>query len=406
MTLLVILVLGGFAWYVMEPAERTRLLRAAAGVAGQARGVATRMGTEQTTFEAALHARTRLVIVTPVLATLNVVVFLLMLAGSGALAEPATLIEWGGNFGPNTSNGQWGRLATSLFLHTGPLHLLVNVLALVQVGFILERLLGHFAFAAVYLTAGVFAGLVNLYAQPLHASVGASGAVSGLYGLLLAAWLWGALRRSAVTIPLESIRTLGPMAALFVLYNALEASVPGAAEWIAFAAGFAGGLVLAKDVSERKPALGPVAVAMAAALAITVASAAPLRGIANVRPELEHLVALETRLAESYDEVVRQFRRGTMSAEQLAQVIDSRIRPELQAAKARLEALSGVAAEQQALVSAAEEYLRLRDESWRIRSEALHQADMKGLREADRSEHASLQVFRRLAAALADRSAG
>ncbi len=71
-----------------------------------------------------------------------------------------------------------------MFVHTGLFQLLVNCAALVQLGLILERLVGHITFAAVYLAAGVLASLVSLSDYPMAISAGASGAIFGLYGLL------------------------------------------------------------------------------------------------------------------------------------------------------------------------------------------------------------------------------
>ena len=59
-----------------------------------------------------------------------------------------------------------------------------------QLGAVLERLVGRLAFGAVYVMAGVFTSLVNLASYPVAVTSGASGAVFGLYGLLLASILW------------------------------------------------------------------------------------------------------------------------------------------------------------------------------------------------------------------------
>jgi hypothetical protein len=202
--------------------------------------------------------------------------------------------------------------------------------------------------------------------------------------------IWGLLQRSPLTIPLKSLKPLGAVAAIFVLYNAATGSLPGPAEWVGLGIGFGCGILLARGVAEKKPELRPIAVAAATALALTVVSAVPLRGIANVRPELDRLIEIEERTAGAYDKAVGQFRLGARTPKQLAEVIDQQIRPELKAAMARIDGFEGVPGEHLALVTSAQEYLRLRDESWRLRSEALHKANMPALRKADRSEHASL----------------
>jgi hypothetical protein len=130
-----------------------------------------------------------------------------------------------------------------------------------------------------------------------------------------------------------------------------------------------------------------------------VAFAVPLRGVADVRPEIQRLVQIETRTASVYQIDVDKFTRGWIAATELARVIERTILPELQSTRARLKALHGVPAEQQALVARADEYLRLRDESWRLRVAALHKLSMRTLREADTAERASLDAFESLQAA-------
>jgi hypothetical protein len=93
---------------------------------------------------------------------------------------------------------------------------------------------------------------------------------------------------------------------------------------------------------------------------------------------------------------VAQFKLGTVSAEGLAQVIESKIAPELQAMQSRLKTLGRVPPEHQPLLAGAEEYLRLRDESWRLRAAALHKSSMPALRKADTAERASLEALERL----------
>jgi hypothetical protein len=131
-------------------------------------------------------------------------------------------------------------------------------------------------------------------------------------------------------------------------------------------------------------------------LVITVASAIPLRGIADVRPEMVRLLAIEDRTTHEYDTAANQFRLGAINAKALGQLIDQSILPELRKARERVKALTGVPREHQQLVARAEEYLRLRDESWSLRSEALHKGKMITLRQADRVERASLDALEKI----------
>ena len=116
-----------------------------------------------------------------------------------------------------------------------------------------------------------------------------------------------------------------------------------------------------------------------------------------MRPALAHVVEVEGKTAGAYGAAVERFRKGRMSAEALANLIDRTILPELQTVRARLSEIDGVPDQHQPLVAAADEYLRLRDESWRQRSAALRKSSLPGLREADKTERASLEAFRRFA---------
>jgi membrane associated rhomboid family serine protease len=392
--ILLLLIVSCFVLYRMSPEDRAKLVRAVLAAIPHVKNAARYGRAECEPFRDALRARTPWALATPALVALNATIFVFMLFGAGALSDPATLVGWGGNVGPRTTNGEWWRLVTSMFVHAGMLHLLVNVAGLVQIGLILERLVGRLAFAAVYVAAGVFASLVSLSAYPLSVSVGASGAIFGLYGLLLATSLWGGLRRSNVTIPLIAVKRLVPAAAVFILYNVTDDGLGSAAELTALVAGFACGLFLARGLSDGKPTARRVAVAMAAAVVIAVASAVPLRGITDVRPEIARVVALEDRTANAYRTAVDRFRNGRITAAALAELIDRTIEPDLRAADTRLKAVDGVPREQQPLVAGAEEYLRLRTEGWRLRAEGLRRTDAPAPGEAGNTGRASNESLR------------
>jgi membrane associated rhomboid family serine protease len=387
--ILFLVIVSGFALCRMTAEDRERVIRAVLAAIPHVKSAAAYGRLECEPFRNALGERTRWPLVTPALIALNAAMFIFMLFGAGALGDPTTLVGWGASFGPRTTGGEWWRLLTSLFVHPGMLQLLVNLIGLVQIGFILERLVGRFAFAAVYVAAGVFASLVNLSANPLAVSVGASGAIFGLYGLLLASSIWGLLHRSIVTIPLMAVKRLIPAAAVFILYNVSNDGLGIDAELTGLATGFVCGLFLARSVSEGTPRARDMAIATAAAVVIAVAFAVPLRGITDVRPEIERVVGLEDRTASAYQTAVGRFRKGRMTAEAVAQLIDRTIEPELLAADAHLKAVNGVPREQQPLVASAEEYLRLRYESWRLRAESLRKADVPRLQEAGDTEPAS-----------------
>jgi len=395
MLLIAVVVVAGFAWYVMSPAERTRTVRTAVALARQVLGAAHKSLSAATPFDAALHSRTPYVLVTPALLALNVVTFMFMLFGSGSFGDPDTLLAWGGSFGPSTSNGEWWRLVTSMFVHAGFFSLLINLIGLAQVGWLLERLTGPITVAAVYFGAGVFGGLVNLWLHPVTVHAGATAAILGVYGLFIASLVWTLLDRSNLVVPLIALKPLAPAAGLFLLY-AIAGGLERMPALASFATGLVGGLVLTRRISEHKPPVRWLAATVAGTLAIAVAAAVPLRGLALVKPEIARVVEVEQRTADTYGKAAARFKVGHIKAEALITLIDRSILPELQATRTRLAAIERIPAEQQPLVADAVEYLRLREESWQFRARALRSSSMVALHDADRREFLALQTFQKI----------
>lgn len=124
-------------------------------------------------------------IVVPVLIVLNVAVFAYTVyqAQDFAHNENSELfVDW--FLGPAiTASGEWWRLVTSGFLHYGPVHIALNMIALFVLGRDLEPLLGRLRFIAVYLVSLLGGGAaVFLFDNECVATAGASGAVFGLMG--------------------------------------------------------------------------------------------------------------------------------------------------------------------------------------------------------------------------------
>lgn len=127
---------------------------------------------------------------TYVLIGINVIVYLIEIAGgSGGINSPSGKIVVNyGLFGPFVAEGEWYRLLTAGFLHASILHIGFNMLLLFLLGRLLEPALGTPRFVVLYF-ASLFAGSLGvMIIDPNGLTLGASGAVFGLFaaGFLLA----------------------------------------------------------------------------------------------------------------------------------------------------------------------------------------------------------------------------
>jgi membrane associated rhomboid family serine protease len=385
------------ALYFMSAEERARAARLGLAAVKDAIRAARQGASSDDPFDEMLRARTGRLVVTPLLVALNTIVFMRMLVGSGALDDMQTLVAWGGNFAIRTTNDEWWRLLGSTFVHAGLFHFLTSMAALVSLGLLLERAVGRIAFATIYLAAGLLASVVSLWTtSPTSVSVGSSGAVFGIYGLLLASWVWALVSRPEVGVPLITVKRLAAGAVPFLLYNLFSDSLGTTSEMAGFATGFVSGLIVARGVGREKPSAARAAWVIAAASVILVLAAMPLRGIIDFRPEVARITAVEARTASAYDEAVANFRLGRIPAKGLIQLIDRTIMPELEAVRARVAGLRGVPQEQVPLVAAAQEYVQLRQASWRRRAEGLLKSNTTILRDADQRERTALEAFRKM----------
>ena len=343
-------------------------------------------------FYAALTARTKWTVVIPAIIAAYVVVFLLVIVGSGGLGESQALVRAGGSLGVRTTNGEWWRLLTAIFVHTGPIHLIAEIAGLVQVGLLVERLVGRLATAVVYVASGVLVGIWDLSLHPVSVHVGAAGATFGIYGLLLATLLLGMVQRSKLTVPLNVLAGLWPGVALFVGYNMLTEGLVSDAMQAGLMAGFVGGLLIAVRVITDKPPVRRVFAVSTATVAIVVALAAPLRGLADVSSEVARVKAAEERTARAYDEAVDRFKRGRTNAQELAKIADA-IVSEMQSLQTELASLVNVPSEHWPMLTKASEYLALRQTSWRLRAEGLRAGRPQTLQQADAAEHSALEAL-------------
>lgn len=126
--------------------------------------------------------------VLPLMLCLNVLVFLIVwLSGVDPLHPNGTeLLSWGANRRYETYGGEWWRLLTSMFLHGGVMHLILNMYGLFIASLFVEPIFGKIRVAFLYFAAGLIGSLSSIFWYENNVSIGASGAIFGLFGALLA----------------------------------------------------------------------------------------------------------------------------------------------------------------------------------------------------------------------------
>jgi membrane associated rhomboid family serine protease len=428
--LLVIVAVIGFR--LTSGDDRKALLRKSVVVLRELLLVAKEEYERLAPFRETLRGRSRYVIVTPLLLVICAALFVTMTV-RGATSDQAALAGWGANFGPKTTNGEWWRLLTASFVQVGFIRMVVELTALAQLGFLLERLAGRPAVIASFCAAGMLAGLVNVSISPMATTAGTSGAIFGLYGLLLAALAFTLRTRrtstatnaarvepepepdpaplpdvplemreqpaqepvqdepvvappetpAIVIVPLPALAWLVPPFVLFALSAWLNNAYALKANLAGLAAGIVFGLAVAGDIVRRQPQVRRVLATSGVAVVALVACAIPVRGIADVRPDIANIIALEDRTAGTYDAALQRANKGKMTPDAMAQLIERSIVPELEAADAHLLAIRGVPPEHQPLVVNADQYLKLRSASWKLYAETWRNKVKSPRQEAD-----------------------
>lgn len=146
-----------------------------------------RRTTRRATTVAGAQLNPRLVVV-PLLIVLNVAVYAYTAYDAGSLNQNnlSQLFQDWQLWPPVVASGEWWRLGTSGFLHYGPIHLALNMLALFVLGRDLEPVLGRLRFTGVYLISLLGGSTaVYLFGSEEGAVAGASGAVFGLMGAIV-----------------------------------------------------------------------------------------------------------------------------------------------------------------------------------------------------------------------------
>ncbi|MFD8071711.1 rhomboid family intramembrane serine protease [Streptomyces sp. NPDC059718] len=212
-------------------------------------------------------------LVTKILIGLNLLVFLLArVEGKQFVTELGLFVPC---YAPGTAvcgvaggPGEWYRLVSSMFLHQEVAHIAFNMLSLWWIGGPLETLLGRARYTALYLVAGLGGSALVVLLAPETLTLGASGAIYGLFG--------------ATAVFVKRLRMdMRPVLILLGL-NLLFTFTWGGISWEAHIGGLVTGAIIAVAMayaprSRRALVQWGTCVAMLLAVAVTVWA-----GVANI----------------------------------------------------------------------------------------------------------------------------
>jgi rhomboid protease GluP len=310
-------------------------------------------------------------------------------AGGKWVALPGDLLlAWGANFGPLTAGGEWWRLATAVFLHGGIAHLAVNLWALWVGGRLTERLYGSATLLIVYLLSGLAGSIASVLWHPQGViSVGASGAVFGVFGALLAFLV---THRRAIDP--RALWHVALPAIVFVIaslaFGATQPGIDNAAHLGGLAAGVAGGAWAGRRLGENlrvmpaRAALLALAGAAAVATGVALVPAPPfdMRAEVRLRDEMNWLVREEPRILDAFRDVANRRRAGELDQAAMARELRERGLASWQRAADRLDAVTvDESAPSAPAFKALAEYVRLRRDAAAALVDGLERNDARQL---------------------------
>ena len=121
----------------------------------------------------------------PIITYILIGLCLLMFVISGFGMSATNLVKFGANIGFLVKSGEVYRLITYMFLHAGIIHIFFNMYSLYVIGPRVEDFFGKWKFLLIYILSGISGGLLSIAMNGDVLSVGASGAIFGLFGALL-----------------------------------------------------------------------------------------------------------------------------------------------------------------------------------------------------------------------------
>ena len=349
---------------------------------------------------AAVHAQRTSATVTLVLIALNTLVFAIMVIRGVSFLSPTadSVLPWGADYGPLTLNGQWWRMFTSLFLHSGIIHLVFNMLVLANIGPFMESLSGRVSYLILYFVSGIGGGAASLAWHPTTVSAGASGAIFGLYGGLL-----GFLLRHRNTIPTETLQPLRKGALTFVGYNIIFGLQPGidmAAHLGGLAAGFLLGLFLVQQrAQEENSPFGRNAAAIVLGAILLILPLQKLPKPGDFLAEFNRLADTDNKSVALLNSSTDKWKARELSDQQYVDIIEQQILPKWRAEREAMAKLRNLPAKEANLAASLLKYMDTREESWQLLVDGVRAGNVEKIKQSTQKTREAEQ----LAAAISGR---
>ena len=190
--------------------------------------------------------------------------------------------------------GQYWRLITHQFVHGSFLHLFFNMYSLAYIGLMIENKLGAKKYIIVYLISGICGGLLSLVYHESGYMAGASGAIMGLFGALLALLVSKAFEKNATKALLMS--TIAVLA-IMLISGGLQQRVDNAAHIGGLVSGFIIGYLLYNEKLWKWQVSVAIRYALVGCLALVFAIA-----VVKLTPQIQtkEFLALEKRYKDNW----------------------------------------------------------------------------------------------------------
>jgi membrane associated rhomboid family serine protease len=205
----------------------------------------------------------------------------IVVGGPRALFDPSAqlLFDLGAMAPPAVAEGQFWRLFTAMFLHAGLLHVALNAYFFWLFGRVVESVFGRTWMLLIFLVSGFLASVASYAFGPVLAlAVGASGAISGVFGAFIAY----NYRRRHLAANAANLR----MALTVIVLNAFIAVVYSSIDWRAHVGGLVAGFALGYLADDTVPArqravarFAGVATLVALGIALVVWRTAEIRSL-------------------------------------------------------------------------------------------------------------------------------